>query len=308
VRHSNLPSALLTEPFLVRDAVQSIPYERLRQPGIVLLARGLRASSPIAAQARIDPLHFVRLLGSHQHFSHTTAASLWGMPVPATSSLHTTTVGDGSVTRRPGFVGHRVSLERADVDQIRGIPVSSRVGAWAECSTLVPLDDLVAMGDFLVGTKCGHDREELVGAVTRRAGARGTRILRQALDLVCVGAESQRETRLRLQLLREGFRLPLLNCTIHDDHDRFVARSDIVFGRERVVVEYDGDKHRTDRKTFRNDKRRREALADAGWHALSLSDDDLSGDNWTAFVSRLRRALARGEAARLGHRSGPPPP
>ncbi|AMM20693.1 hypothetical protein AX769_11765 [Frondihabitans sp. PAMC 28766] len=212
------------------------------------------------------------------------------------------------MTRRPGFVGHRISADRARVTLLRGIPVSDRVQSWAECSTLLSLEQLVIAGDFLVGKKCRHAIDELAGVVAGRCGLRGTRLLREALSLVAVGSESPRETRLRLQLLREGFRLPLLNCEIHDEQDRFVARPDIIFGREHVVVEYDGDQHRTDRKTYRDDKRRREALADAGWHALYLSDDDLTGEHWAAFVGRLRRALSRGEAgARTRVAPGPGP-
>jgi hypothetical protein len=289
-----LPPLLATDPFTVRDALALAPYSRLRRRDVQLLARGLRAHRGSAAGA--DPASFAELLGPYQHFSHVTAAALWGMPVPPSPVIHTTTVGDGSVTRRPGFVGHRVAPERARVDMLRGIPVSDRVETWAECATLLSHEQLVAVGDFLVGRDCGHDLDEVHAALRRRRGGRGVRLLRVALADVRVGAESPRETRLRLRLAAQGFRPPLLNCEIWHD-GLFVARPDIIFGRERVAVEYDGDQHRTDRKTYRDDKRRREALADAGWHALYVSDDDLSGPEWAAFVGRLRRALHRGEAS-----------
>ncbi|BDZ50385.1 hypothetical protein GCM10025867_26260 [Frondihabitans sucicola] len=96
----------------------------------------------------------------------------------------------------------------------------------------------------------------------------------------------------------------MLNCEIHDASGAFVARPDMVFGRERVCVEYDGDHHRTDRSTYRDDKRRREALADDDWHTLYVSDDDLGGELWVAFVRRLRRALLRGEIQRQRRAAG----
>ncbi|WP_123504393.1 DUF559 domain-containing protein [Frondihabitans sp. PhB188] len=295
MRPRPLPPSLSTHPFVVRDALPLVSPERLRRRDLLRPARGLRAHVSLAGLP--PPVLLAGVLGPNQHFSHTTAAALWGMPVPAVDGVHTTTIGTGSVTRRDGFVGHRITAERARVAVLRGIRVSDRVDAWAECATLLSVDELVAAGDHLVGP-AGCDLDDLRAAADRRRGQRGVRALCAALDQVRVGSESPRETRLRLQLMRERFRLPLLNCAIHDADDRFVARPDIIFGRERVCVEYDGDHHRTNRTTYRDDKRRREALADAGWTVLYLSDDDLRGPHWAAFVGRLRRALARGEASR----------
>lgn len=280
------PPLLANDAFTVRDALALVPYSRLRRRDVELLARGLRA--PRGWAARRDLASVAVLLGPRQHFSHTSAAELWGMPVPSSRTIHTTTVGDGSVTRRPGFVGHRVAPGRARVDMVRGIPVSDRVETWAECFSLLSHEQLVAVGDFLVGRDCGHDLDELQEALRRGRGGRGVRLLREALADVRVGAESPRETRLRLRLAAEGIRPPLLKCEIWHD-GLFVARSDIIFGRERTAVEYDGDQHRTDRKTYRDDKRRREALADAG-------------------VARALRLGRRPDRARVGgvRRAAPP--
>lgn len=296
-----LPSPLAQESFRVGAGLEHVPYSRLRRVDFVALAHGLRVHRSRAdlQRARLA----APLLGANQFFSHTTAAEVWGMPVPFDAALHTTTIGAGSVTRRPGFVGHRVSPEGVSVEVVRGIRVSPRLQTWGECATVLTQEELIIVGDYLVGPRCGHSLDELEAEVARRRGQRGARGLRRALASVCVGAESPRETRLRLQLLDAGFRLPLLNCSIHDGPGRFIARPDIIYGRERVCVEYDGDHHRTDRKTYRDDKRRREALADAGWRVLYLSDDDLSGRNWEAFVVRLGRALARGESDYLARRA-----
>ncbi|WP_286343421.1 hypothetical protein [Frondihabitans sucicola] len=314
MKPASLPRSLRHEPFLVADAVPVVGAERLRRRDLGAPTRGLRIPGASADRGALTPFAFSLLLGDHQHFSHLTAAALWGLPAPRSSLLHTTTVGDGSVTRRRQVVGHRVTPRLADIDVVHGLPVSSRLACWAECSTILPLDDLVVLGDALIVLRgrdsAGfslpgfHTVDDLERAVRRRAGSRGARRLRSALALVRVGAESPRETRLRLQLAREGIRTPMLNCEIHDASGAFVARPDMVFGRERVCVEYDGDHHRTDRSTYRDDKRRREALADDDWHTLYVSDDDLGGELWVAFVRRLRRALLRGEIQRQRRAAG----
>ena len=41
--------------------------------------------------------------------------------------------------------------------------------------------------------------------------------------------------------------------------------SDFVWREQRVVAEFDGDHHRTDRQQWQNDMARRENLQDDGW-------------------------------------------
>lgn len=69
-----------------------------------------------------------------------------------------------------------------------------------------------------------------------------------------------------------------------------MATSDFVWRAQRVVGEYDGDLHRTDRRTWQRDRSRRAALEDDGWTYVELTSFDLTDRHAS---ERLRVRLVR---------------
>lgn len=65
---------------------------------------------------------------------------------------------------------------------------------------------------------------------------------------------------------------------------------DIAFGRQRVVVEIDGDIHRQDRSTFIEDRRRQNVMQLNGWLVLRFTWFDLD-EKPSTFIEQIRRAL-----------------
>ncbi len=78
---------------------------------------------------------------------------------------------------------------------------------------------------------------------------------------------------------------------LYDAAGRFVAESDFVYRRERVLIEYQGDGHR-EKKQFRKDITRVERLQDERWHVIQVTEDD-ARDDPAATIARVRRALER---------------
>ena len=74
---------------------------------------------------------------------------------------------------------------------------------------------------------------------------RGAQAAASALRLMRHGAESRPETLLRLLLGRAGFPEPLLQAEIVDDGGHFHGFADLYYPEFKVIVEYDGDHHRT---------------------------------------------------------------
>ena len=60
------------------------------------------------------------------------------------------------------------------------------------------------------------------------------------------GSASPGETRLRLALVRAGLPEPELNVRLYGVDGRYLGKPDIVYRRQRVVFEYEGDGHRLD--------------------------------------------------------------
>jgi hypothetical protein len=111
----------------------------------------------------------------------------------------------------------------------------------------------------------------------RYRGRRGIRRARIALSLVDAGAESPRETWLRLLLMRAGFPPPQTQIPVYDEYGQLVAVLDLGWEHLKLAVEYDGDHHWTDRRQFNSDIARAEALTDLGWIDVRVTAEDTEG-------------------------------
>jgi Protein of unknown function (DUF559) len=111
----------------------------------------------------------------------------------------------------------------------------------------------------------------------RYMGRRGIRRARRALSLADAGAESPRETWLRLLLVRAGFPAPRTQIPVYDEYGQLVAALDMGWADIKLAVEYDGEHHWTSRRQFSRDIRRAEALADLGWVVVRITAEDTEG-------------------------------
>ncbi|WP_019305649.1 endonuclease domain-containing protein, partial [Mycobacterium avium] len=136
--------------------------------------------------------------------------------------------------------------------------------------------------------------------VLRVAGAHprspGLRRLEAALGLVDPGAQSPRESYLRLLLIDAGLPRPQTQVPVPGADGMPVAYLDMGWPEWMVAVEYDGDHHRTDRRQYVKDIRRLEMLEQLGWVIVRVVAEDRPAD----IVRRVRAALAKsGVAPRL---------
>ncbi|MCB0923672.1 MAG: hypothetical protein KDB50_03870 [Mycobacterium sp.] len=123
----------------------------------------------------------------------------------------------------------------------------------------------------------------------RYRGRRGIRTARSILQLVDAGAESPRETWLRLLLIRAGFPRPKTQIPVHNEFGVVVAVLDMGWEDRKIAAEYDGDHHRTSRRTFYNDIRRAEDVTELGWIHIRVTVQDTEG----SILRRVRDAFAR---------------
>lgn len=295
--HTKAPLPVDAVAFRARAARDAGATEwRLRRPDLISPHHGVRsrlAAATIAERCR----DYVPALRPGQAFSHETAAGLWGLPMPSgwrPGPLHVA-AASGREPRRVGVSGHR--LRGATTCILRGLPVVSPIDAWVQCGEWMALDDLVAMADALMGRWSkeprarGRPRSELEVAVVQRAGQRGVRLLREALDLARPRVRSPQETALRLLVVRAGLPEPEINADVYDDSGRWLGMSDLVWPAVRVVVEYEGDHHRVDAEQFEKDIRRRERYAEAGWRLIRVTKSDLYGHSGE-LTRRIAGALA----------------
>jgi restriction endonuclease-like protein len=130
-------------------------------------------------------------------------------------------------------------------------------------------------------------KQDLMSLVDRYPGARGIRGARVLIDMMDGGAESPKESWLRLVLIKAGLPLPSTQIRVADG--QFVAYLDMGWEHPMVAVEYDGDQHRTDREQYVKDIRRAEMLERLGWHIVRVIKEDRPRE----IVERVSRTLAR---------------
>lgn len=248
----------------------------LRSMAFTRPARGARITAAVGDEARAL-LEAVRVLARADHFfSHTTAARIHGMPLPLRyekeATVHIASPTGGSRMRRPGVVGHRL---KSVVEEVDGMRVESRADTFVHLATMLSLEELVAVGDWLVSTKRSAPLtvQDLADALRRYEGARGLHLARRALALVRVGSESPRESLLRV-LIIGALPEPALQHEVFDATGAFVARLDVSWPRLKLGVEYDGEHHRDPTQQER-DRIRLEKLRALGWHIIVVTKDDL---------------------------------
>jgi hypothetical protein len=214
----------------------------------------------------------------------------------AAAALHGSKwVDDGQVVelihdnlRNPaGIQTHRERIDEDEIEVTAGIPVTSPVrtaldfGCWFPIMTAVAGIDALARATDLKAV----DVELLA---RRYAGRRGIARARQAVELFDAGAQSPKESWLRVVLIQAGLPKPHTQIPVLDEFGSAIAYLDMGWEDVKVAVEYDGEQHRSDRRQYTWDIRRSEMLARLGWIVVRV----VAGDRPAEVVRRVRAALA----------------
>jgi hypothetical protein len=202
-------------------------------------------------------------------------------------------------SNRNPLPGLRVRGDRPEDDEvvlIDGVPVTTPARTALDLGCWYPIDEAVAAIDALVRAT-GLRMGEVESLVQRYPGRRGIDLARTAIDLVDGGAQSPKETWLRLLLVRAGLPRPQTQIPVEDETGEPFAYLDMGWGDVKVAAEYDGEEHRTDRRRYAWDIRRRERLERLGWIVIRV----VAGDRPAEIIRRVRAALAcrAGDTPRL---------
>lgn len=238
--------------------------------------------------ARVDG--YRTIMGRDAFFSHTTAALMWGFPLPplANDDLHVAVLRPARAPAGRGVRGHQLHPRGVAVVSLEsGVRLTDPATTWTLLgSTLRHPYDLIAVGDSVVSPvriagphgrtvreafASLDDVSRVVEAVNKR---RGIVAVREALPRVRSGARSRTESWTRLTLVDGGLPEPELNHDVYDAAG-FVGCVDLAYPDHRVGVEYEGDQHRTDAAQWQRDIERYARLAAAGWQIVRVTRDML---------------------------------
>ncbi len=194
----------------------------------------------------------------------------------------------GNRHRPAGIRTYADRLADDEVVDINRMHVTTPVRTAFDLACRNPLGRAVAAIDALANaTDLKFADVELLAR--RYRGRRGVTRVPAVLNLVDAGAESPRETWLRLLLLRAGFPRPRTQIPVYDEFNQLIARLDMGWEDAMIAAEYDGDHHRTDRRQFNRDIARTETLTAMGWILVRITSEDTPA----GITRRVEAAFAR---------------
>lgn len=227
------------------------------------------------------------------------AAWLWshreaGIAGVAASALHGAKwVDDDAVVeliwrnaRAPNGVKTRADqLFDGETQLLGGMPVTTLERTAFDLGRRGTLGRAVARLDALANAT-NFKVNDVAALASRHRHTRGLSQLDKALDLVDSGAQSPKETWLRLLLINAGFPRPQTQIPVLgvDGYPRYYL--DMGWEDIKLAVEYDGDQHRTSRLQFVKDVERLEYVIRVGWTHIRVLADHRGPD----VIRRVQRA------------------
>jgi very-short-patch-repair endonuclease len=256
----------------------------------------MRLISPDAASLVDRCRMFALRMPPEAFFSHSTAALLFGAPLPLeierSALIHVAVPSPRRAPHVAGVAGHKLRVIAGDVVIVRELRATSPARTWCDLAGTLPLSDVVAIGDYLIHWRLPLcSRADLTRAAANFEGQRGMKVLRRATSLLSDRAESRPESKLRVIIALAGLPAPLINRDIVVTEDGVISRTDFEFVDFGFVLEYQGDYHRTKRDQWRKDMTRRARLEATGRQVMEINADDLHHP--AELAERIRSVLIR---------------
>lgn len=246
---------------------------------------------------------YAEVMGAHAFFIGLTAAALWGAPLPddfdPEADLEVGTVYPHRAPRGRGVRARQVRPHLVTTRVRDGLRVASPASTWALLGGELDGRWLVILGDYFVRIPRGpggrpRPRDQLTTPERLRAAAsepqrRHRRILQAALADVRVGSFSRLETEYRLDAAAAGLPEMELDVEIRDAKGHLLGIADGVHRRYRVLVEIEGDHHRTSRRQWNRDIERLAAFAAENWEVIRVTGGRVRGGTAATLVAAALR-------------------
>ncbi len=192
--------------------------------------------------------------------------------------------------RRPaGIIARNERIDWDEVQQKGDLNCVTVQRAALDLGRHLPLGQAVAQLDALANAT-PLTPEMMRPLVDRYSGARGMKNLRRALELMDGGAQSPRETWLRLLLMQE-FPRPRTQIPLVNEWGEPVIYLDMGWELARIAVEYDGAHHQEDRAQYVRDEKRRRLIQARDWLYIKVIKEDRPEE----IRARVRHAWASRE-------------
>jgi hypothetical protein len=204
----------------------------------------------------------------------------------------------GERRRQSGLIIRMDRVAADEVTTVADLPVTTPartafdLGRYQKRSiALGTLDALMRTAPF--------DEDEVAMLMRRYGPVRGIRQLRELLPLVDAGAESLKESWLRLLLIDNGFPIPETQIPVFDGGHEPFTHLDMGWRHIQLAVEYDGDQHRTNRPQYVKDVRRIPRVERCGCELIRVIKEDRPSE----ILARVYEAWLRRGGAEIDRMS-----
>ena len=166
-----------------------------------------------------------------------------------------------------GVVARNARIDADEVVVVDGMLVTSKVRTALDLgrhlprdSAVIHLDDLARVADI--------QPDPILALAQRYPASRGIARAMTAVKLMDAGAESPKETWLRLVLIDAGLPRPRTQIRVSDGYR--TAYIDLGWDEPMVGLDYEGEHHRSERRTYVGDIGRYELIAGIGWNDIRV--------------------------------------
>jgi len=225
----------------------------------------------LVTRAALPPLALeqaaILACGPSAVLSHETALALWGLWNLPLGAVQLTVVGGGLRSRRDVVTHLTSSIDRRETRRRERLPVTSPARALLDVAPLISprLVEHTLDTGFERGLMSRTAVRELL---QRHPGRAGTPVLAALLkpERASSATRSGGEERL-LQLLRRG---GIPDPEVNERQRRYMP--DLVWRRERVLVEFDGWRYHSGKAAFERDRaRQNDLVVDDGWLVVRVT-------------------------------------
>jgi hypothetical protein len=280
----------LAEVFTTTEAVQSgyaihEVRRQLRRGEWLALRRGVFCSTRTLHDAESDPVSRHRLLALAEHralrrpawVSHSSAALLYGLPLPRSEPSRVfLTAESGVQSRTPRAEIQVCAVPTADRAELDGLPIASVARTVVDLARHYRPDDAVAIGDCALHRGL-TDLASLAVVLASCASWRGIIAARTAIARMDGRRESWLESKSAMVIAHHGIVPPEPQVLIADDAGPF-ARVDFLWHPPGVVGEADGAVKYGSTDGLRpliEEKRRQERLEALGFVVVRWDTGDI---------------------------------
>ncbi|MEJ1088226.1 hypothetical protein WDU99_07855 [Microbacterium sp. Mu-80] len=299
VSRRRLRSRDLTAPFHgVRRSVADVRAQQRKnsaETGPLAITRRIMRDAAALAHA------YAPAMSPQSFYAGRTVLALRGLPFADAEILDVGVIAPRRAPRARGVRGRKIEERLVQIEVIGGLRISNASTTWAMLARELTERELTILADAMLhiprdssGTRdparalvTHAELEEAMSVPGRPRFGR----LHAALARARTGSASVLESEYRLDAEDGSLPGAELDVEIFDTKGRRIGISEIVYPKYRLVVEIEGDHHRTSRAQWNRDIDKYRDYADAGWEVVRITSAHIRIQR--SAVQTVRAALLR---------------